>query len=217
MMKNIIKITAFSILLLASSQSYAEKLSFGLSAHGGLAGLGVAGLVNVNKNLVFRAGINKSEFSSDFNVDNVVYKANLNLDSTFALADWHPFSSSGLRLTAGVFLNGNSFTGSAKAKGSDFGGTGAAANANVEIDTKIEFPSTAPYIGIGWGNTNNGKTGLTLGVDVGVMLQGAPTATVTQKTSVNGLNLGQEAADVSSQLASFDTYPIIMVSLGFQF
>ncbi len=74
-----------------------------------------------------------------------------------------------------MFLNGNNFKATASTAASNLvdGLPASLQNAQVGIETNITFPEIAPYVGFGWGSTN--ESGLSFGLDLGVMLQGNPT------------------------------------------
>ena len=79
----------------------------------------------------------------------------------------------------------------------------------------VDFKSTAPYFGVGWGNATNGRFGLAL--DLGVVLQGIPQVSLTATGLVSSdpnfvQELNREVQELENDISAFKYYPVI--SLG---
>ena len=204
-----------TLLLLAASVSAYAGVVIGMGGAAGTAGSGMMVAFSPAKAIGFRAGIASASAGSDFSASDIDYSATLNLDSKYFLADWHVFEG-GLRLSAGMFLNGNNFSATAT---TDAGNINTlAAGQTVSIEANITFPEIAPYVGFGWGSTN--ESGLSFGLDFGVMLQGAPTASLKETDGLNILtqsDLDSEANSMTDDLQEFQLYPVAMASLSYHF
>ena len=92
---------------------------------------------------------------------------------------------------------------------------------------ELKFNSTAPYLGIGWGNPVAKGKGWGFVTDVGVLFQGSPkvssTVTCTQAAVTAGVcpTMQQSVADGATQLESdlknYKYYPVISIGVSYQF
>jgi hypothetical protein len=111
--------------------------------------------------------------------NNATYDGDLRLQSYGLKADWHPFKGT-FRVTAGFLSNGNEIRVTAQ----DTGGQVTVDNCTYQsdpndplaVDGLLDFRSSAPYLGIGWGGNLNGGKGFYGVFDIGVMFSGAAKA-----------------------------------------
>jgi hypothetical protein len=81
----------------------------------------------------------------------------------------------------------------------------------------VDFKSTAPYFGVGWGNATNGRFGLAL--DLGVVLQGIPQVSLTATGLVSSdpnfvQELNREVQELENDISAFKYYPVISLGLS---
>ena len=122
--------------------------------------------------------------------------------------------------------------------GLGFGGTSAAldaqaTNGTVTIDgqsfnatgnslsASIKYPSTMPYVGIGWGHGRHNAPGWTFAFDVGVSI-GKPSVTLTGSGGLlaqpgAAAAIAAERQKVQDDLNSAKVLPVVKVSVGYQF
>lgn len=146
-----------------------------------LMGLGISVGVPVGDRFNVRGVYNGFSYDDEFedDEDNLTYDAELKLSSLGLMGDWHPFRGA-FRVTAGLLSNGNELDLNAQ----DAGGTfevgdctyASGAGAPLAIDGLIDWRSSAPYLGIGWGGNMNADKGFFGTFDIGVMFSGAPKA-----------------------------------------
>lgn len=200
-----------------------DRLDVGLS----LGTLGPGGQVSwllVPGSLSVRVVANAYNYSHDTNSDNIDYSGKLKLKSELLLLDWHPFEGR-FRLTGGVVANGNKFDLLAKPSPTgtyDINGHTYTAAQVGSLSGKVDFPSTAPYLGIGWGDSTQ-SAGLHFIGDIGVIAQGSPKAklTATGGTYSNDPNvqadLKKAESDLQTKLNDFKVYPVVQLGIAYRF
>ncbi len=122
--------------------------------------------------------------SRSFVQDGIDYSGEVKSARFAALVDWHPLSG-GFRLTAG--LSGGKASGEFAGAPST-GSTITIGTSTVSVgpadryDSKIEFPSAMPYLGLGWGHTP--ARGWGMHADAGLLI-GTPTVTGSLSPSLS--------------------------------
>jgi hypothetical protein len=228
MKKNVLKQTLLPALLAigmsAPVSAFAGTGDIALGVKGGTAGLGGELTVGVLNFLNFRTGYNTFNYDGNDTQSDIDYDYKLKLQSIPLLVDLHPFGG-GFRLTSGIFINNNEVTSTAKGQGSyEIGGVTYFASDIGSLDGKVDFNSTAPYLGIGWGNAVGKNSHLTISFDVGIMFQGSPKVSLTPKdvdplvdTAALQLNIDQEVEEIKNDIKDFEYYPIISLGLAYKF
>ncbi|MEI7446025.1 MAG: hypothetical protein WCK28_14140 [Burkholderiales bacterium] len=163
--------------------------------------------------------------SRTYTQDNIDYGGNVTSRRVAALFDWHPMSG-GFRLTAGLSA-GNS-------KGEFFGapstgGTITIGTATVpygpgdRYDVKAEFPSTMPYVGLGFGHAP--VRGWGFHADLGVLLgkatvTGALSPSLAAKITATGGNpqaeLDKELAKVRETTDKMIGVPVLSLGVSYR-
>lgn len=217
----------------------AQAMDVAVGARISTLGAGLEAATSINPYLTVRGVVNGFNYSKDYTDDkDNQYDGKLKLFTAGALLDVHPFQGV-FRLTAGGLANGFSLKGKTKEaqtfeyETDDFiySGSGTA-------DAKIDFPSFAPYLGLGWGRPIKPTGNFWFSFDLGVMLQGSLNAdlnirgsgTATDKQSgasqpvANFENNAQVQADIAKyereledEAKSFKYYPVVGLGLGYQF
>lgn len=227
------KLIAAALAALATSASMAadgpaaqptliDRLDVGLSV-GTMGPGGQVSWLLVPGKLSVRVAANAFNYNHDTTSDNIDYTGKLKLKSELLLLDWHPFEGR-FRFTGGMVANGNKFDLAAKPNGGTYeinGKTYTAAQVGT-LAAKVDFPSTAPYLGIGWGDSTQ-TAGLHFIGDIGVIAQGSPKAkltaaggTLSNDPTVQA-DLKQAEADLQTKLNDFKFYPLVQVGIAYRF
>jgi hypothetical protein len=204
--------------------AFAGTGDLALGVKGGTAGIGGEVTIGVIDNLNFRTGYNFFNYDGNTTESDIDYDYELKLRSIPLLVDLHPFGG-GFRVTSGIFLNHNEVTSTATAQGSyDIGGKTYSAAEIGSLDGKVDFRTTAPYLGIGWGNAVDDGNPLSFSLDIGVMFQGTPKVSITPKDVQAGVdtallqdNIDREIADVKDDIDNLKYYPIISLGVAYKF
>lgn len=206
--------------------------NFGLSAKISTLGLGLDLTYGITDKLNGRFNINGGSFDASGEQDGINYDGNLDLKSIGGVLDYHPTGGE-FRLSVGLYNNSNKI---------DVNATGVN-NSDVEIggrrydlsnatlNTKVGFKSTAPYIGVGWGNAVDHKAKFSVTTDFGILFQGQPEAKLSTTGNVIDKQTGQQAdvSDLNGELAEeeknlndsdlkkFKILPVISLGMNYRF
>jgi hypothetical protein len=218
-LKKMISILAFCALIGAfSSTSHA---GIGIAGRAGTLGIGVEVTQSLVPMLNVRGGLNWFNYSFDGNESGVNYNIDLKLKSFTAMLDFHPIPLMGFRLTGGIVFNSNGLemvsdqiSGTIEVGGQQYP-TGDVGN----LVGNVDFKSTAPYFGIGWGNAANSRIGLA--IDLGIALQGSPqvelSATgVLASDQTFRSSMNREVQELEDEISGFKYYPVISIGLSFK-
>ena len=179
----------------------------GIGVRAGTTGLGADIAWSVAPTLSARVGYSALKWSHDVNTDNINYDGKLKLGNFNALLDFSPLGP--FRLTGGFIFNDNKYD----VQSSDIGGAGTLSG------TVKSGKSTAPYLGIGYGNVSG--MGVNFYADLGIMFQGSPRASLNANCTTPGSgacttlqNLAaSEQARLQDELKSFKYYPVLNIGL----
>ncbi len=163
------------------------------------------------------------KLSQDGSNNGVAYTGSVNASHFGCFVDRFPFNN-GFRLVGGLTANdvkasliGNS-TGTATINGKTVSMVGQT------FDLDIKFPSTTPYVGIGYGHQKSDQPGLGFYADAGVMFGNFTTAVATTLTNgtINGVTITQADVDAQTQsmrdsLAKFNLLPRIAIGAIYRF
>jgi hypothetical protein len=136
-------------------------------------------------------------------------------------ADWYPFSN-GLRLVGGVTFNDISLDVTAKGTAGstvDINGINASLVGQT-FCASITFPTTTPYIGIGYGHHQSKDKGIGFYADAGLMV-GTFNAKIT--TSVLGQNgitqadIDKESQSIRDKISSLNVLPSVSLGLVYRY
>lgn len=179
-----------------------------VDVHVSTLGSGASIAFPLGDSLAARVGFNhfsKSFSTTTTNATSIInYNGDLKLSTVDLLADWHPLNGV-FHFTAGVMLNNNKI----EATGLDqvTGGT---------VNASVAFNKTAPYLGFGWSGQAK-TTGLSFKSDIGILYQGAPTATLSSNNATINANLAAEQATLNDKLKNYKYYPVISIGIGYAF
>lgn len=174
------------------------------------------------------------------------YDGEIDLKSFGVLGDWHPFKGA-FRITAGLMSNGNQINlrGVADANSRyEVGDCTFESDPNdpLRVDGVVDFKSTAPYLGLGWGGNMNAEPGFYGTFDIGVMFSGSPDTSLSGRGSARNANAAQAATcgdpvayqdvssypqfrqevqnaedDVNEETKDFEYWPNIALGIGWRF
>ena len=210
--------TGFAMLaLLMSGNALAD---FGVGFKAGTLGLGVEGRYQPLPTLDVRVGANVYDYDDTSSRAGVEYDSTLNLETFYATANLS-FPLSPLRLTAGLFSNGNEVTmTSVDSATFDIGGTTYTAADVGSLSSTTSFGSTSPYVGIGYDFELFGKVGLNF--DLGLLWQGEPEVSLV----ADGLlasdptfqsSLEAERLQLEDDISDYKAWPVISLAFVYNF
>lgn len=207
-------------MLVASGAAHAEGVALGAKLS--TLGMGLELTKSFSDNINGRIGFNTWSTEQTGTEDEVDYNIEIDLQTVGAMVDWYAFSGS-FRVSGGLLSNGNeiNMTGVSNAT-YQIGDETYNASQVGTLTGVINFQSTAPYFGIGWGNPVAKEKGFGFTFDVGVMFQGSPevelNATGTLANNAAFLaELDQEEANLQSDLDDFKYWPVVALGVSYQF
>ena len=216
---------------LATTGATGQQSKFGLTGKVGTLGAGLDLTFKIRPNLNARLNVNGASASYDEVDDGIAYKGDLKLSSVGALLDYHPFGN-GFRFSGGLYSNSNKIESeSTDAQNADIG------DINYDItgtlNSKVGFKSSAPYLGLGWGNAVKGYKNFNFSLDAGMLFQGSPDAqlsgTGTATPTAGGAavdisndatflaELEKEEVNLNNDLKDFKYYPVISMGVSYNF
>ncbi len=216
-----------SSLFITPVSALAYDIGVGLKT--GTAGTGMDISMTITQKLNIRLSLTSTDYDFDGesfeigddggNKGTVTADINMSFGSTALLLDWYIFDGT-FHLTGGflkndgavditgtisgdVDLNGNTYT---DGQISNFGGSISAGE------------SYEPYLGIGWGRKAAVEKGISLSVELGVVLMD-PKASLTATSSVHDIDADIKTAesDINSDLTGLEMFPILSVGLNYAF
>jgi hypothetical protein len=219
-------------------------LALGLAALGGLAAnaaiadvavgvrattFGFGGDVDIgmfSNRVSLRLGYNGLNYSKTITDTDVSYDGKLKISAASAIVDWYVFNG-GFRVSLGAVQQGPKVDVVGTPKNGTYtinGQTYTAAQLGSLTGTIKMGSSTAPYIGVGWGNAVGRAHRVTFLFDLGAIHTGSPKATLHAPCTTaiaaqpNGCailqqNLNAEKTNLENKVSSYQWYPV--VGLGF--
>jgi hypothetical protein len=210
----------FSAPALAAEKNQASVLAYGVVGTGG-AGLGLG--FQPAGNTVLRAELAQYTKSYTKDESDISYAGDLKLSTRAVYADYHPFSGA-FRVTAGVDFGGMKADLGAKPSGSGtytVNGNTYPTGAGDRIDASIKYPSTMPYLGLGWGLGDFSQSGLRFGVDLGANI-GKPAAQLTASGAMASdpqfnSDLNEENRKLNDDVSKVKVFPVLKIAIGYAF
>jgi opacity protein-like surface antigen len=210
--------TGVSLMVLSGA-----ALAQGVGVYGvvGTGGLGVGLNLPVGPALGIRGELASLTESDTYTEDQITYKGDLKLKGNGVFLDFRPFTGA-FRLVGGATfggtsaaLNAQATNGSVTIDGQRFDATGNSLRAD------IQYPSTMPYIGVGWGHGRHNEPGWTFALDLGVSI-GKPDVKLTGSGGLlaqpgAAAAIAAEERKVQDDLNSAKVLPVVKFSVGYQF
>ena len=201
--------------LLAAGTANADN-DFGVGVKVGTLGLGLEASWQPLPYLEVRLGANAYDYDDSGLEAGINYDASLTLESFYGTANFH-FPISPMRITAGIYSNGNElYLLNNDMQDKNIGGIVFPGAGIGVLESTTSFASSAPYLGIGFDFTLAGKVGMNL--DFGVLWQDEPEVTLSASGTLVGspgfdAALALERQQLEDELSDFKAWPV--VSLGF--
>ncbi|TDM05845.1 MAG: hypothetical protein C4K60_14195 [Ideonella sp. MAG2] len=149
----------------------------------------------------------------------IKYQGDYKSNRTGLFADW--FVAGGFRLTGGVTFNDTKFNLTALGDGSPIkiGNTSYTTTTADRFVANIKFPSTSPYIGIGWGH-KMGNTGWGFVADLGASIGKATVTTRVEGPLLNQVSqadIDRETQELRDGVGKVRALPQLSVGVSYQF
>jgi hypothetical protein len=200
----------------------------------GSTGIGVEAALPLSYDyrLTGRLGVNYLDhYSFTRSTTYVNYDLSASLRTFDVLLDWHP-GANGFTLTAGAIYNDNRVDGIGTLNRSATFGFEGRTYSTAQIGRlvgRIDFPTMAPYLGIGWNPAHERDRGWHFSSDLGVMFQGSPRTTLGIGGCTlpgNGCSLvaafltptiTAEARRLDAELKNYRYFPVARIGLNYRF
>jgi hypothetical protein len=194
----------------------AHAAKAGVDLHVGTLGLGIGLDAQLSRYTGLRVGFSRFRISSDWEEDDLDYKARIDFDTIQGLLDWHPFGGR-FRFTGGVMSTDHLVLAKADVEAGDEIGDGQATQ-NGRLEAEVEFDDVAPYLGAGWDWRFEGSN-LEMTLDLGVLARGSPDAQVREieNTGASQADLREAEREIENEWEDYDTYPVVQFGLLYRF
>jgi hypothetical protein len=194
--------------------------SYGAGLNVSTLGIGAEGGYRFDNHFGVRVGANGFAYSFNKTFDSTPYSVDAHLASGGGLVDYYPFET-GLRLTAGVKINGNGAsatstpTGNVKIGGSTF--TPAQIGT---LNAHIGYDTVAPYLGLGY--AGRVSPAFELSVDAGVMYEGRAGVSLTASspsanTPAVQSALASERSQIEHDANYLEFFPVLTLAATYRF
>lgn len=201
----------------------AAALDFAIGARAATTGLGADVTMRATPRLNLRASASAFNYTYSDTYDDVAYDAELDLKSAGLLLDFHPFRGA-FRISAGMYANGTDISLSgAPTQNVQIGGQTFTPAQVGNITGTVEFPSTAPYLGIGWGNAVGERNKFGVNLELGVLFQGSADVELQSNGGTLSNNpvltnqIEAEEQAIENDLSDFKLYPVVAVGVTYSF
>lgn len=206
----------------------ANAAEVGVYVNGGTTGFGLGVAGKMSESVGGRLGFDTWKRTITQSDSEGNYNADLKLQTVGLLGDWYPFAGA-FRATLGLVANGNKMTLTATPTGGSYTFDGKIYS-TAYVDSfagEVKFNSTAPYLGIGWGNPVAKDKTWGFVSDIGVLFQGSPkvssTVTCTQAAITAGdcdamkSSVAAGTAKLENEWSSFKYWPVISIGVSYHF
>jgi hypothetical protein len=196
--------------------SRASQNAFGLKV--GALGLGLEYSRSFGDRLAVRGALYGAEIGFDGDEGGIEYESDLIWDSFSVGIDFHP-GRGPFRLSGGLLKNDNRIEASSTPVASeDIGNSSYSAAQIGTLNGLVTFDDSATFGGVGWDWSRDGGFGMSL--DLGVVSQGSPVATLSATGAAASnptflQDLQREELQIEEDLEDLDLVPYL--SLGFVF
>lgn len=221
-----ILIAVLSISIFGFTQVSSADEGIGLDVKVGTLGVGAEISASLIPHTRLRGGINYLTWEFDSTIGDIDYTFDPQFNSISALFDIHPFGGA-FFLSGGVYFNNNSVgvEGSLPPENfpADYRSFDFLAD-YISVTGDVEFNPVAPYVGLGW-RSNSNEPGWGIGLELGVLYQGAPDVTnlrINAPVDVNDVDevqqfLAEQEQEIEDELSWFQWYPVASLLLTYHF
>jgi hypothetical protein len=209
-----------AILLVTFPQSFAGSSRVAVTAKASTLGFGADVAFKAAPKVNLRLTGQTFDYDTTDTIDDVSYDIELGLESFGAMVDVHPFGGS-FHVSGGLLANGNEVDTVANLEPGEFYEIGDEVFTGAELGSltgAADFDSTAPYVGVGWGNPFTRERRFGFAFDLGVIYQGVPDVSLTAENPFGDPTLDDalldEINEVEDEFESFEFFPVISVGLS---
>jgi hypothetical protein len=209
----------------ASSNAFGRWLVYGTA---GTTGVGLGLGTQLAEKWSLRLEMTRSNSTMNDTQEDLSIEAKIKLQSGGIYADYFPFASS-FRLTGGLmFKSPSGWVTATPVVGTTatIGDVSYTFGAGDNISGSVQYPSTMPYLGIGWGLAHGTNKGLRFGLDLGAGIgslksklaasEGIRTAAANAGKDI-AADLAVEEKKLNDELNQVSFLPVIKVSVGYSF
>ncbi|MCW7538917.1 hypothetical protein OOT46_13810 [Aquabacterium sp. A7-Y] len=203
----------------AATLSHAGEVYTGI----GLPGLMIGYAQPLNDSFTLRADFatlgSRSKNGSEEGID---YEGKIKFSRIGLFGDWFPFGN-GFRFTGGVTFNKMRADLEGRPSGGTItiGDTTYAASGEDRFDVEVKFPSTTPYLGLGWGHQAGPKGGWGFAFDVGASfgkakVRGSVSGPLLSQT-VSQEDIDRELEEIRDGVGKVKAIPQLSVGVNYRF
>ncbi len=194
-----------------------------LDAAAGTPGLGGFLAVGLGESWNLRLGGFYGSFDFHITGSDIEYRATLDVQDGLALVDWYPGRTS-FHLTAGGVLFGNDLTGTADLlEPAEIGALEFEPDEVGTLHAQADFPSSAFYVGFGFGRPLSQSAHWAVTADLGLMIHSAPDFSLSADGPLRDEPLFQrelenERREIQDEYVNDLTfYPVLTLGFSFRF
>lgn len=193
----------------------------------GVYGVVASGGVGLGLNLPLSPGwgvrgeLVRASVSRTYTQDDIAYRGDVDLSGSGLFADYRPFQGA-IRLVAGLAMGATKADLLAEPANGQLTIDGQAFNAaGHSLSANVKYPSTMPYLGLGWGQGRIQARGWRFGMDLGLAI-GKPKIKLTGSSDLLAqpgapAAIAAEESRAQSDLNSAKVLPVIKFTAGYQF
>jgi hypothetical protein len=203
------------------AQEQTSNVSIGVTA--GTLGIGPEVTARITPLLALRGNATFLGFGHSVDGDDIRYDGDLKLASVGATVDVHPFRN-GFRFSGGARYNKNKVRLTATPGAAESVNIGGSTYTGAQIGTlngDVRVNRFAPTLTLGYASGR--PKGFRFGIDAGVMFEGKPRIRDLRSSGPIATNasfqdaLAREERDIRDDVAKYDIFPIVQLSLGYAF
>nr|WP_070960616.1 hypothetical protein [Hyphomonas sp. Mor2] len=192
---------------------------------GGLGTMGgvIEGQVQLNDFVQLRAGANYLAFDESIDVDDISYDGDLDFSGFGAFVDLHPLGNS-FFVTGGAYAGGKSIDLTATSTVAvDIGGVVFTPAEYGRLEGDVSFDDVAPFLGLGFDSTFEGRGNWGFHVLAGAALFGSGDVTLQavggtlSNDPILQAQLDQEIQDIEDEIEDYELWPVVQVGLSYRF
>lgn len=216
-------------LVLVAVTAVAQADGYAVGAIAGTNGVGLDFTNSLTESFTVSLDYGWGKINTTRSVSDISYKADTSFGGVGFKASYFPVDGSNLRVTAGFLLNNTELDAEAQSDGGfyNINGTQYPASYVGSMKAKIQFPSSSPYVGVGWGNPVRAGSKINFTVDLGVQYLKSINASLTatcNNAAINQLQCTQlknditlEEAQLQDEMNKISWWPSARIGLHYQF
>lgn len=215
---------AMTGLLLAAGNATAAN--YGIYGTAGTVGFGGGLAVDLNKHFGMRLGYTTYTYDvDDLEESELSFDGETELGGVQALVDWYPFGG-GFHISAGMMDSAEAEATAVPVDGSfTFDGVEYDADDIGDARGSVDFGSTAPYLGLGFGRALSATGHFSFSLDIGLIFTGTPKVALSASCAADddalcdGLeeDVAAEEAELQEDVEDFKYWPVLSFGLSYKF